>query len=115
MKIKNFRGVFMGNALPLNCCRYNECVIINLDDKNCPGTHWVAYRKTGNNVTYFDSFGDLRPPRDLINYRKVDKIKYNYKRYQEYNTFNCGHLCLKFLCNQLNSVEKYCLYKKKLS
>ena len=113
MQIKNFRDVFMRNALPSNGCLYKESAIINLDDKDGPGTHWVAYRKNGNNVFYFDSFGDLRPPQDLINYLKVKEIKYNYERYQQFNTYICGHLCLKFLCNQLNSTENFYLYKKK--
>ena len=36
-----------------------------------PGTYWVAYRKRGNNVVYFDSFGDLQPPVELLNYLGV--------------------------------------------
>ena len=41
MKIKNFRGVFMRNALPSNGCLYKESAIINLDDKDGPRTHWI--------------------------------------------------------------------------
>ena len=51
----------MRNALPKNGPRYNESAIVNLDDASGPGTHWVAYRKRGNKVLYFDSFGDLKP------------------------------------------------------
>ena len=29
--------------------------------------------------------------------RSESKIKYNYTNYQDFNSFNCGHLCLKFL------------------
>jgi hypothetical protein len=101
LKIKNFRGVFMRNALPANGPHYQESAVINLDDKNGPGTHWVAYKKKGSEVIYFDSFGDLQPPIDLLLYIKVNKIAYNYVRYQDFNTFNCGHLCLKFLSNKL--------------
>lgn len=100
--IPYFRGVFMRNALPVNGPHYNESAIVNLDSKSGPGTHWVAYQKRGSKVIYFDSFGDLRPPLDLISYLRVDEIMYNYKRYQKFNTYNCGHLCLKFLCNKLN-------------
>lgn len=101
MNIPYFRGVFMRNALPNSGPRKRECAIINLDDKNGPGTHWVAYKKTGDDVIYFDSFGDLQPPRDLMEYLGVGSVKYNHRRYQEYNTVICGHLCLKFLSNQL--------------
>ncbi|CAB0035058.1 unnamed protein product [Trichogramma brassicae] len=38
-----------------------------LDSEKNVGTHWVAYRKSGFKVIYFDSFGDLPPPRELMN------------------------------------------------
>lgn len=93
----------MRNALPSAGPRYCESAIVNLDDAVGPGTHWVAYRKRGKDVVYFDSFGDLQPPLDLMVYLKVDQIKYNYERYQDYDSFNCGHLCLQFLSNNLKS------------
>lgn len=102
----------MRNGLPRNGCYYRESGIVNLDDKSGPGTHWVAYRKNGKNVTYFDSFGDLQPPEELMNYLNVNKIKYNNQRYQTFNSFICGHLCLKFLCNQLELNNNFSLYKK---
>jgi len=91
----------MRNDLPSNGPHYQESAIVNLDDKSGPGTHWVAYKKRGNDVHYFDSFGDLQPPIDLMLYLGVNKIKYNPERYQNFDTFDCGHLCLKFLCNRL--------------
>ena len=59
--------------------------------------HWVAYKKKGKNVIYFDSFGNLRPPEDLVKYLGIKKIKYNHEKFKEFNTFTCGHLYLKFL------------------
>lgn len=75
----------------------DEAAIINLDDSDGPGTHWVCYKKRGNKVLYFDSYGDLPPPKELIRYLKGCEIKYNFDRYQDFDTFYCGHLCLKFL------------------
>lgn len=76
----------------------NECAIINLGSQKSKGTHWVAYRKSGNIVEYFDSFGNLKPPKELVKYlgSKV-KILYNNDQYQNFNEANCGHLCLEFL------------------
>ena len=87
----------MRNALPVGGPKYYESAIINLDDASGPGTHWVAYRKRGNNVVHFDSFGDLQPPLDLMLYLDVDEVKYNHERYQDFNTYICGYLCLQFL------------------
>lgn len=76
----------------------NESGIINLDDKTGPGSHWVAYKKIGKIVKYYDSFGDLRPPIEVLHYfRNTNKIYYNYARDQNFNTNICGHLCLDFL------------------
>lgn len=94
----------MRNDLPSTGPKKYEAAIINLDAKNGPGTHWAAYRKIANTVFYFDSFGNLQPPHELVDYLGVGSkniiIKYNRKQYQNYNTFNCGHLCLEFLLNK---------------
>lgn len=96
----------MRNDLPRNGPRKYEAAIINLDQKIGAGTHWVAYRKIDNNVIYFDSFGNLQPPHELLKYFDVGSnnriIMYNRDRYQNFDTFNCGHLCLKFLLNKNN-------------
>lgn len=112
LKIPHFRGVFMRNGLPHGGPRKFESAIVNLDDRDGPGTHWVAYRKTDGNVVYFDSFGNLRPPIDLTRYLGVGSVKYNHEDHQNYDTFECGHLCLKFLCDQLNRENNYFLYKR---
>ena len=86
----------MRNALPVGGPKYNESAIINLVDASGPGTHWVAYRKRGNTVVYFDSFGDLQPPLGLMLYLDVDEVKYHHETYQDL-IHVCGHLCLQFL------------------
>ena len=111
LKIPNFRGVFMRNELPKTGPFLKEAAIINLDNKEGPGSHWVAYKKNGKKIQYFDSFGNVRPPIDLNEYFGEEKINYNYKKYQDFNTFICGHLCLKFLCNQLQRKDKFSLIK----
>lgn len=94
----NFKGIFMRNNLPKNMLKKNECAIINLDDSSGPGTHLVAYYKKHKNVYYFDSFGNLPPPLELIMYLGSGvNIYYNYKKYQDFNTVNCGQLCINFL------------------
>lgn len=74
-----------------------ECAIVNLDSSENEGTHWVAYIKVDTYCEYFNSYGDLKPPLELLNYLKNNDVFYNYNAYQKNNTVNCGHLCLKFL------------------
>lgn len=97
-----FRGVYMRDELPRKP-RKTECGIINLDSSNNKGTHWVAYAKVDNYCQYFNSYGNLKPPLELVKYLKNIVINYNYERYQRYNTVNCGHLCIQFLKKFWNS------------
>lgn len=102
--LQHFRGVFMRNNLPRTNPWKRECGIINLDDATGSGTHWVAYYKNLNDIKYFDSFGNLQPPVEVVKYLG-DKLSYNYNSFQKFNSYNCGHLCLSFL-------SKTSFYKK---
>ena len=49
--VSGFRGVFVRDNLPSKP-RRNECGILNLDDRDGNGTHWVAWhKKNGENTT----------------------------------------------------------------
>lgn len=93
--LTDFRGVFMRDALPKKP-RVNESMIINLASQDSIGSHWVCYRKKGNIIVYFDSYGDLQPPKEVIRYLKGAKIFYNYRRFQ-YLPVECGYQAIRFL------------------
>jgi len=59
--------------------RRNESGIVNLNNAEGPGTHWVAYAKRSNHAIYFNSFDNLRPPKELVQYleNNVTHIEYN--------------------------------------
>ena len=98
MRVLYFRGVFMRNALPTSGARRRESGIVNLDDATGSGTHWVAYAKRNNRIVYFDSFGNLRPPVELVRYLGNDvTIEYNRTSRQTYDQSVCGQMCLRFL------------------
>lgn len=92
----------MIDTLP-NKIRRHECGIVNMDSEKGPGTHWTAYIKRFNEVVYFDSYGNLSPPKKLITYLQSDgsntNITYNYDVIQKFNSYKCGHFCLIFLYN----------------
>jgi len=96
MRIPYFRGIFMHTILLTGVCR-NESGVLNLDIAEGPGgTHWVAYTKRGNCAIYFDRFGNLQPPKELVRYlENVTQIEYNRTRHQRYDQSNCiNQLCL---------------------
>lgn len=92
-----FRGVFMRDQLPKKPLLMG-CGIINLDSARNSGTHWVAYGKINDHIEYFDSYGNLKPPKEFLRYVGHDKnVRYSYDNLQGSHLYNCGHLCLKFL------------------
>ena len=92
----------MKDALPRRIMR-NETGIVNLDNSDGPGTHWVCYKKLKDIVYYFDSFGNLPPPTELLRYfRHVKMLMFNTERMQKRNTEICGHLCLDFLAKSVS-------------
>ena len=102
MKIRHFQGVYMRNEFPKGGHLKYKSAIVNLDDEDEAGTHWVADRKINNQIIYFDRFGNLQPRLDLIQYLGVhSNVKYNHEKYQDYDIVVCGHLCLKFLSDKL--------------
>lgn len=104
LAIPYFRGVFMRDALPTYPWDL-ECAIVNLDDTNGSGTHWVCYKKIYSTVFYYDSLGNIPPPMELLAYFKhVGNILYNYDRQQADDTNICGHLCLEFLSSDVSSL-----------
>lgn len=104
LKIKNFRGVFMRNALPESPHKF-ECGIVNLDTVGSFGTHWTCYAKNGKHVVYFDSYGNAPPPFALRQYLQMDEgIMYNSYGFQDYDDPPiCGHLCLEVLRRYSNN------------
>ena len=57
--INHLRGIYSRDHLPNKIKK--ECGIINLDDFEGPGTHWVCYRNIDSVVEYFDPFGLIMP------------------------------------------------------
>ena len=102
MRIPYFRGIFMDTTLPIRGMYRNESSIVNLNNADGSDTHWVVYAKRRDRAVYFDSFGNLRLPKELVQYLDVTQIEYNRMPYQHYNQSNCGQLCLQFLRLTIN-------------
>lgn len=87
----------MKDELP-NKPNKNECGVLNLQNSNQTGSHWVCWIKNDNYKIYFDSYGDANPPIELVKYLGKNNMWLNEDRFQNYNDPPiCGHLCLEFL------------------
>ena len=69
--------------------------IINLDEYESIGTHWVALYVNAENVTYFDSFGVEHIPKEIRKFIGNKNIITNIYRIQAYNSF--GYFCIEFI------------------
>ena len=94
LKISNFKGCFMRDEIG-SFCGNDECFIMNFDDSNSSGTHWIAVNIVRGTTYYFDSFG-LPPAKEIKEYCKEPRF-YNSFEFQKHNEVICGHLCLYFL------------------
>src|SRR3989441_12527301 len=106
-KIRNFKGVFMRNELPNDKISYNECFILNLDDKDGNGTHWMCIFIKNGVCYYFDSFGLPHPIEVNEYFRKFNKRYYNSFEIQKGNQVICGHFCIYMLIKLNRNIEFY--------
>ena len=61
-----FIGVYSRDNLP-NKIR-DGAYVVNLDEYSDIGTHWIALYVKNNVVTYFDSFGVVHIPKEIIKF-----------------------------------------------
>ena len=90
-----FNGVYSRNNLPKKIKK--DAYVINLDEYENTGTHWVALFAKANEVIYFDSFGIEHIPNEIKKYIGNNDIKSNIFRIQPYNSIMCGYYCIEFI------------------
>ena len=89
-----FNGVYSRNNLP----KIKDGVyIINLDEYNSTGTHWIALYDNDKNITYFDSFGVEHISKEIINFIGNKNVRTNIYRIQAYHSIMCGYFCIRFI------------------
>ena len=83
---RKFTGVFARDQMPVNF----QYMIVNLDNSDEPGSHWIACVRDTNQVLVYDSFGRNIP---LF----VNQINTESDSEQHFQEENCGQRCLAFL------------------
>ena len=71
--------------------------VINLDDKNSKGKHWVSLFIDKNIVIYFDSFGIEYIPQEVLNKIRDKSVTDNIFRVQDNECIICGFYCIAFI------------------
>lgn len=94
-----FLGVFPKDRLP-GRVPPNPCLlIINTDDHDKPGEHWISiyFNPNKQHAEYFDSFGET-PLAELQTYmlRHAKRFVFNDKQIQSVMSAYCGHYVILF-------------------
>ena len=71
--------------------------VINLDDQNSKGTHWVSLFINKNLAIYFDSFGIEYIPQEVLRKIRDKSITLNIFRIQDNESIMCGFYCIAFI------------------
>ena len=91
-----FNGVYSKDNLS-NIIKQGAYVV-NLDEYEDTGKHWIALYVKNNEVIYFDSFGVKYIPKEIKNFIGYKKdIKTNIFRIQAYDSVMCGYFCVLFI------------------
>ena len=86
-----FNGVYSRNNLPKTIKK--GAYVINLDEYENTGTHWIALFVKNNEAIYFDSFGieHINIPNEINKFIGNKNIKSNIFRLQAYDSIMCGY------------------------
>ena len=98
-----FSGVYSGNNL-LNKIK-KGAYVIDLDEYENTGTHWVSLFVKPKYTVYFDSFGVEHIPKEIKKFIRSKElgdavrndIKGNIFRIQAYDSIMCGYFCIEFI------------------
>ena len=78
--------------------RKDGVYVINLDEYESIGTHWIAlYGRNNNNVTYFNIFGVKYIPKGIKIFIGNKSITTTFYRIQAYNSIMSGCFCTGFI------------------
>ena len=85
--------MFLNNLFKIK----DKLYIINLDESESVGTHWIALHVNNKNVTHFDSFGVKHISKEIRKPIKNKTIAANVYRIQAYYSIMCECFCIGFI------------------
>ena len=90
-----FNGAYSRNNLPKKIKK--GAYVINLDEYENTGTHWIALFVKTNEAIYFDSFVIEHIPKEINKFISNKNIISNIFRIQAYDSIMCGYFCIEFI------------------
>ena len=102
---ENYIGTFSkDNVLIL---KNNESIIINLQNSDRNGSHWVSYKRIRSKIFYFDSYGVAYIPGIIKNQYPSHKFICDIYRIQSMDSNQCGRFCILFVRDNIKNENDY--------
>ena len=101
---KKFIGCFSKDQISLID---NNKSIINLQDSNTAGSHWIALKRVRNDIFVFDSFGVGYIPIGIFKVYKNYKMITNIYRIQDISSNLCGMFCVLFILYDIKNKNDF--------
>ena len=89
-----FNGVYSRNNSPKTIKK--GAYVINLNEYENTGTHWVSLFVKTKYTVYFDNFGVEHIPKEINKFINYD-IKSSIFRIQACDSIMCGYFCIEFI------------------
>ena len=102
---KNYIRTCSRDNVPI--LKNNQSTIINLQDSDKNGSHWVSYKKIGNNIFYFDSYAVSFIPDIIKNKFPNHKFICNIYGIQSIDSNQCGRFCILFVRGNIKAKNDY--------
>ena len=96
------------DELPSNVITYPAAFIVNTDERDEPGEHWLAiYLTCTQKAEFFDSYGHAPCyfNNKLCHFLSSYDIQYNTRPFQGPLSAVCGHYCVLFILHRARGVS----------
>ena len=102
---KNYIGTYSKDNVPI--LKNNQSTIINLQNSNKNGSHWVSYKKIDNKIFHFDSYAVSFIPDIIKNQYPNHKFICNIYRIQSIDSVQCARYCILFVEYNIKNENDY--------
>ena len=110
--LKENTAKYSSDLLPLEMKQYPQSFVANVDTREKPGTHWVAfYFIDDQHGEFFETY--RLPPSRYIKYfedflnRNAAQWIYNWKHFQSLFIDICGHYCIFYIYSRCHTIDDY--------
>ena len=102
---ENYIGAYSKDNVSV--LKNNQSTIINLQDHDKNGSHWVSYKKIDNKIFYFDSYAISFLPDVIKSQYPNHKFICNIYRIQSIDSNQCGRFCILFIKSDIKNENDY--------